>query len=150
MRCMNLCIQTVFPIELKFTINLLTPRRLFQTHLIGGLVANVTISRIRKKKIILLYLSFICICNTPAAWSPKWKKLSTIGHNIKQALLLNSAKVVYMTSTKADNRPLKCTLPITGHNNEVKHLQMNNFTAVMFQLFIHPLISFGSLQHIQV
>ena len=49
MRCMNLCIQTVFPIELKFTINLLTPRGLFQTHLIGGLVANVTISRIKEK-----------------------------------------------------------------------------------------------------
>ena len=58
MRCMNLCIQTVFPIELKFTINLLTPRGLFQTHLIGGLVANVTISRIKKKK------SSFCICNS--------------------------------------------------------------------------------------
>ena len=53
-----------------------------------------------------------------------------------------------MSSNKADNRPLKCTLPITGHNNEVKYLQMNNFTVVMFQLFIRPLILFGSLQHI--
>ena len=43
------CIQTVFPTELKFTINLLTPRGLFQMHLIGGLNANVTISRIKKK-----------------------------------------------------------------------------------------------------
>ena len=58
------------------------------------------------------------------------------------------AKVVYMTSNKADNRLLKCTLPITSHNNEVKYLQMNNFTVVMFQLFIRPLILFGSLQHI--
>ena len=44
------CIQTVFPIELTFTIKLLTPQGLFQTHLIGGLVANVTMSRIKKKK----------------------------------------------------------------------------------------------------
>ena len=56
------------------------------------------------------------------------------------------AKVVQMNSNKAVNHPLK--LPITGHNNEVKYLQMNHFTVVIFQLFIHPFISFGSLQHI--
>ena len=54
--CIFYCIQTVFPIELTFTINLLTPQGLFQTHLIVGLVANVTMSRIKKKKIILLNL----------------------------------------------------------------------------------------------
>ena len=60
----------------------------------------------------------------------------------------SGAKVVYMSSNKTDNHPLKCTLPITGHNNEVKYLEMNNFTVVMFQLFIRTLISFGSLKHI--
>ena len=60
----------------------------------------------------------------------------------------SGAKVVYMSSNKTDNRPLKYTLPINGHNNEVRYLQMNNFTVVTFQLFIYLLISVGSLQHI--
>ena len=50
------CIQTVFPIVLTFTINLLTPQGLFQTHLIGGLVANVTMSRIKKKNHPFVYV----------------------------------------------------------------------------------------------
>ena len=47
----------------------------------------------------------------------------------------SGAKVVYMSSNKADNHPLKCTLPITGHNNEVKYLQMNNFTSNVASLY---------------
>ena len=65
------CIQTVFPIELTFTIKLLTPQGLFQTHLIGGLVANVTMSRIKKKK------SSFCICNSfvyVTPWQPDPQK----------------------------------------------------------------------------
>ena len=41
-----------------------------------------------------------------------------------------------MGSNKADNHPLKSTVPITGHNfNEVKYLQMNNFTSNVPNLY---------------